>query len=135
MFDIIGAILKDLRKMNDIEVQTPHFKSRELTYYSNPTVGKEVGMKTFKTTLPSSEVSWNDVESDTTLTKVVFSGLGQIYITKYMLETHSPQGYQVPEGAYYVVDLSAMHKYPVRPKYEKYGATAYFNKKRQPIAI
>ena len=43
--------------------------------------------------------------------------------------------YEVPKDAYYVVDLSALHKYPVRSKYERYGAIAYFNENYKPIAI
>jgi hypothetical protein len=35
----------------------------------------------------------------------------------------------------FVVDLSFMHNYEVRNKFERYGATAYFNADKDPVAI
>ena len=37
--------------------------------------------------------------------------------------------------AHYVVDLSHASKYNVRGKYEKYGATAFFDENKRAIAI
>ena len=88
--DLLDKILQEIKFIHDIEHKNnPEKSSKRLSYYPNNKVGKDVGLKTYHTSIPSSEVKWDDFHSDATLTKLVFSGLGQIYLTKYIEVTNS----------------------------------------------
>ena len=71
----------------------------------------------FAAVLPIPAVRWTDVESDRTMALMAFQGLGA-----HRLEPLDAD----PGGAAYMVDLSWMHAFPVRPGLEPYGACAYF---------
>ena len=85
LLDLTAIGLQDFQKL----VDTQHIDDKDLAYYSSAEVGKEIGLKAFGTSLPPAQVAWNDVESDDTLLKVVFSGVGQVFLAKYSSQTHS----------------------------------------------
>lgn len=86
--DVIGDFLKSIKDIFDKDIHNPSSKTRNLTYYPSNQIGIEAGVKTFNSSIPSSEVKWNDVESDETFSKLVFSGCGQAYVMRCK-EIHS----------------------------------------------
>lgn len=72
-------------------------------------------------TLVSTEGSWGNVASDESFTRFMFSNNGSSFLHK------TSDGYEAR--------LDFMRKYDVRPGFERYGSTAFFDKDAKPIKI
>ena len=110
--------------------------------------------------LPPSCTPWEEMSSDDAMSMLAFEGVAQLYLLgkdawqeareKYASApgnsaAHSdcrgtvpqalPLDVPAPEGTQFVVDLTVLSKYEVRPRFEKYGAAAFFGKDKELLAI
>ena len=80
--------------------------------------------------VPKPNVPFLEPQSDAGLTRQAFYGLGAHRVTSV-----DPSKPGVPEQAVFMVDLSSMTKFDVRPGFAKYGGNAYFSADQKPVAI
>jgi len=80
--------------------------------------------------LPEPGTEWANVNrtSDEAISRMIFSGYAGM---RLKLMSSQPD----ESGAIFVVDLSKMAALEVRPKFAKFGATAYFNKERRLVKM
>jgi hypothetical protein len=91
---------------------------------------------------PIANTQWHDLASDTSFSLIAFEGIGQQWLVgieapqiKKTFETFGPPPRELSADYQYVIDLSYLSKYEVRPRYARYGAIACFDSKKEPIAI
>jgi hypothetical protein len=82
---------------------------------------------------------------DADVSSICFSGIGQWYMnavkrTEGSVDWHTRQAKDcalphVPKEAVVVVDISMASRFPVRDEFERYGAAAFFNEKKEAIAV
>ena len=73
--------------------------------------------------IPRQNVCWGDMTSDEAQSHFAFAGLGAFHLRR-LPQTDA-------EGAHFVVDMTHMAAYGVRPGFERFGAAAYFGEDRQ----
>jgi hypothetical protein len=89
--------------------------SDELHYFDSVEEGILVGDMSMKGVLPVTTEVWKDLTSDNAMSLLAFWGIGQVF-----LAGQSNGGYSC--------DITLLADFAVRPKFEKYGANAVFDK-------
>jgi hypothetical protein len=121
--------------ISDVLALTQHVidDDKGLYYYKSNEEAKAIGMGTFNEALPTSEVSWDlaEIETSAGFTKLIFHGIGQAFLTN----VRSSRAVSLTVPAAYEVDLEFLSNYGVRKGYETYGASAFFDANKEPIAI
>jgi hypothetical protein len=113
----------------------------QLYYYESPQRAYECGQEIFSKAIPqpdtTSMIEWDHATIGTLdgLSTLVFYGLGQAYLSGEIKSTQAAQLHLSGADVHYEVDLSFLYAYKVRSGYESYGAIAYFNSEKVPIAI
>jgi len=74
--------------------------------------------------IPGENAHWDELQSDHAQSLFAFRGLAALYLTT----TDEPD-------ADWVVDMTWLYKYDVRPGYERYGAAAFFDADRNIVRI
>lgn len=104
--------------------------------------------------MPPPTDPWKEMHSDVALSQLAFSGIAQLYImhiSGWSAERDAqdaassvfPRGTlpltcpkeKIPEGTEYILDLTCMNKYKVRDTFCRYGGAAFFNDRREVIAV
>lgn len=96
--------------------------------------------------LPAQGMDFTDMSSDAGVARLFWNGCGQIYVqkigvgderkksptTRMAKSAQRGEGEQPPPpaGSVFEVDFSDLHRHEVRPAFERYGATAYFDRDR-----
>ena len=103
---------------------------------------------------PLSKWTYDDMTKDDGFARFCFVGIGVIYIRTPDMKSANTKGSSAatnedhrsksscfdkdrkpPTGAAFCLDLQWMSEYATRESFERYGATAYFNKERKPMEI
>ena len=79
-------------------------------------------------TYPQPNIQYKEFTSDHSMSIFAFSGLGAHYMKRYKHYEDEEYEPEYEDDFEFVSDFSAISNIPVRGKYERYGATAYFDK-------
>jgi len=118
---LVNAVTNGLNSIHDTD---------NISFFPDRFAASQSILQTFaRGSLPVTEVTWANWETEQTFSNLVFYGLGQYYLSAAV------KGTGKPESAVFEVDLSALSAYAVRPGFEAYGAIAYFNSSKKCCGI
>ena len=117
------------------------YEHRDDPLWTSAGQAKNIMQSTVNTRLPPTLTDWGniDMQSDLGVSAIAFRGFGQKLLrpaaSRSTSTTQLPDGVEIPPTAEYMIDLAHYTKYQTRTQFDKFGATAYFDKHYRIVGI